>query len=107
MRIRVAKLAELAPNKGAAVTVGDLALVLFRSGERVYALRNRCPHAGAPLSIGRLRGTELTCAWHGWMFDVTTGECLPKNPPFDVPSYPVAIQGEDVFVDLPESPTKC
>ena len=101
MRVRVAKLAELAPNKGVSVMVGALSLVLFRRGERVYALRNRCPHAGAPLSIGRLRGTELTCAWHGWMFDVTTGECLPKNPPFAVPTYPVTIQADDVLVELP------
>ena len=87
------------------VQAGGQAVVLFRLGSRVYALRDCCPHAGAPLSLGRVCGTALTCARHGWVFDVTTGESIPHNPPFDVPMYPVTIEGETVFLDLPDSPT--
>lgn len=102
MRVRVATVSALPEGRGTAVVIADQAIVLFRLGERVHALRDRCPHAGAPLSIGRLQGTELTCAWHGWAFDVTTGESLPRNPPFDVLTYPVTIVGDDVFVELPD-----
>src|SRR3989338_4022964 len=103
MRIRVATFAELPEGKGRAVDVDGHSVALFRVGPSVYALRNRCSHAGAPLSIGHLRGRELTCAWHGWVFDVTTGESIPSNPPFDVPSYPLTIAGGEVYVEVPHA----
>lgn len=39
----------------------------------LYALDGLCPHQGGPLGTGVLCGTVLTCPWHGWQFDVTTG----------------------------------
>ena len=102
MRCLVAKLADVPEGQGTAVEAAGYSVVLFRIGPHVHALRNRCPHAGAPLSIGRLRGRELTCAWHGWAFDVTTGESFPRNPPFDITTYPVTIEAGDIWLELPE-----
>ena len=48
--------------------LGEL-LVLFRSGKKIAALADRCPHRNVPLSAGRLRGPDLQCAYHGWVFD--------------------------------------
>ena len=66
---------------------------------RLVALRNRCPHHGAPLCLGRFRDREagvpgryalagervLRCPWHGWEFDLETGRCR------DEPSLRVAV----------------
>jgi nitrite reductase/ring-hydroxylating ferredoxin subunit len=38
-----------------------------------HAIDGLCPHQGGPLGTGALCGTTLTCPWHGWQFDVTTG----------------------------------
>jgi nitrite reductase (NADH) small subunit len=38
-----------------------------------HAIDGLCPHQGGPLGTGTLCGTVLTCPWHGWQFDVTTG----------------------------------
>lgn len=40
---------------------------------QIFALEDRCPHMGGPLSAGRLRGRLITCPWHGWEVDATTG----------------------------------
>jgi nitrite reductase/ring-hydroxylating ferredoxin subunit len=40
---------------------------------RFHAIDGLCPHQGGPLGAGLLCGTILTCPWHGWQFDVTTG----------------------------------
>ena len=101
MWVHVATLQEVPEGRGRAVTANQQRLVLFRVGSQIYALRDRCSHAGAPLSIGRLRGTEVTCAWHGWVYDVTTGESLPHNPPFDIQTHAVKIEGEMIYVDVP------
>jgi len=39
----------------------------------LHAIDGLCPHQGGPLGTGALCGTTLTCPWHGWQFDVTTG----------------------------------
>jgi nitrite reductase/ring-hydroxylating ferredoxin subunit/catechol 2,3-dioxygenase-like lactoylglutathione lyase family enzyme len=50
---------------------GRLAVAGF--GGQVFAVEDRCPHLGGPLSKGALSGRLLTCPWHGWRVDVTTG----------------------------------
>lgn len=101
MWLRAAALTDLPDGQGKGVEVGEHLVALFRVGKTVYAIANRCSHAAAPLSLGRLDGTEVTCGRHGWVFDVTSGASIPHNPPFDVPSYAVKIAGNDVFVELP------
>jgi nitrite reductase/ring-hydroxylating ferredoxin subunit len=46
---------------------------------KIYALGNKCPHRGFPLSKGKLEGYTLTCAYHGGKFDIRTGACI-KHP---------------------------
>jgi len=48
------------------------------SGE-FFATENFCPHRGAPLSEGSLCGHIVECGWHGWQFDVRTGQCMTVN----------------------------
>jgi nitrite reductase (NADH) small subunit len=51
-------------------------VVLARVEGHVFALEDRCPHLGGPLSRGVLRGRHLTCPWHGWVIDVPTGRVV-------------------------------
>jgi nitrite reductase/ring-hydroxylating ferredoxin subunit len=63
-------------------------LVLVRDGGRVYALHNRCPHRGVPLSAGRCEFPGmLTCAYHGWTYDLATGDLVAALT--DGPDSPV------------------
>ena len=101
MDIRIATLSELPEGRGTAVNAGEHRLVIFRIGAHAYALDNSCPHAGAPLHLGRVREREITCARHGWVFDIVTGESIPHNPAFNASSYPVKIVNGEVFVELP------
>ena len=80
-----------------AVDVGDRPVVLVRRGDVVTALENRCPHAGAPLSEGFLEGCLLTCAWHGWTWNVETGVST-DDPEARVPMLDVRVEDGDVFV---------
>ncbi|WP_438445217.1 aromatic ring-hydroxylating dioxygenase subunit alpha [Gorillibacterium sp. sgz5001074] len=57
------------------VTVLGVKLVLFRSSQGVHAFRDLCVHRGVPLSLGRVEGEELVCAYHGWRYD-TCGACV-------------------------------
>jgi nitrite reductase (NADH) small subunit len=50
-------------------------IAVFRTAEnQVYAIENRCPHKGGPLSEGIVHGGSVTCPLHNWVFDLATGE---------------------------------
>jgi apoptosis-inducing factor 3 len=83
------------------VALGGTAVALARVGDAVYAFGDTCAHRGAPLSEGRLSGTRLACPWHGWMYDVRTGQCTFPGRGAGVPSYPVRVDNGQVWVELP------
>lgn len=56
------------------LVAGDRIVALFNVEGTFYALDGICPHQGGPLGKGELLGCVVTCPWHGWQFDVTTGQ---------------------------------
>ena len=66
---------------------------------KLYAINNVCLHRGGPLGQGELKGQVVTCPWHGWQYDVTTGK-VAVNPAVGVETYPVEVRGDDVYVDV-------
>jgi nitrite reductase/ring-hydroxylating ferredoxin subunit len=51
------------------------------------------------LGQGELKGSVVTCPWHGWQYDVTTGK-LVTNPAVACETYAVEVRGDDIFVDV-------
>jgi 3-phenylpropionate/trans-cinnamate dioxygenase ferredoxin subunit len=68
---------------------GDELAVCNVDGE-YYAIENFCPHKGAPLSEGALCGHVIECGWHGWQFDVRSGQCL--TVPERIKTYEVRVE---------------
>jgi nitrite reductase/ring-hydroxylating ferredoxin subunit len=99
--VRAAALDDLTPERPIAVELNGTRIALVRIGEEVHALGDVCTHQGGPLSEGNLKGARLACPWHGWMYDVRTGQCLFPVRGRPVPSYPVRVDGGEVWVDLP------
>ena len=97
---RVAALADIVAGQPRLVDANGTRVVLVRVGDRVCAIADGCTHQGGPLNEGKLSGTRLACPWHGWMYDVKTGQCLFPPRGTAVASYPVRIDGDDVFVTL-------
>jgi nitrite reductase/ring-hydroxylating ferredoxin subunit len=78
-------------------------ILLVASGARIFAIANRCPHEGYPLSEGTLgQDCVLTCNWHNWKFDLASGEALVGRDP--VRSYPAEIREGEILVDLSDPP---
>ena len=99
MWTQVCKISEIEEGRSKVVETPSQPIALFKTGGKVYALFNTCPHRGGPLGEGYLEGTEVTCPWHAWTFDVRTGECSTM-PGTRQPRYPVKVDGEDVLVDI-------
>ncbi|MBI3863186.1 MAG: Rieske (2Fe-2S) protein [Planctomycetia bacterium] len=98
--VRVASVSEVPPGTAKEVMADDQVVALFNVDGTIYALDGVCPHAGGPLGEGTLRGSTVTCPWHGWQFNVTNGQnCL--NPRMSHKAYSVKVEGADVVVELP------
>lgn len=95
--VRVARVGEVPEGTGRIVHAGDTEVALFKVGDRYYAIANTCLHQGGPLGEGWIDGAIVTCPWHGWTYDVTTGACT-LAPGAGVPAYPVKVEGEDILV---------
>jgi nitrite reductase/ring-hydroxylating ferredoxin subunit len=84
---------------------GGKQMLLIAAGGRVWAIANRCPHEGYPLSEGTLGpGCVLTCDWHNWKFDLATGAAQVGRDP--VRTYPVRLDGDAILVDLADPPAE-
>ncbi len=132
----VAALGEIAPGERKIVTIKGREIGVFNVGGEYFALLNRCPHQGASLCLGRLlslaeadepgkfrlsrRGEILRCPWHGWEFDIRTGQswCDPDTMrvrryavtvepgerlakgPYVAETYTVSVENEYVVIEL-------
>ena len=98
--VRAASLDAVPAGQPTLVELAGARVVLARVGDAVYACGDVCAHQGGPLSEGRLTGTRLACPWHGWMYDVRSGQCVFPGRGARVPSYTTRVDGDAVWVDL-------
>lgn len=95
--VKVARVSEVAEGTGKVVSAHGEEIALFHVNGNFYAVHNTCLHRGGPLGEGTVDGTTVTCPWHGWEYDVTTGKSL-TNPSAQVRRFQVKVEGEDVLV---------
>jgi nitrite reductase (NADH) small subunit len=114
-RYLVARVTDLPPGSRRIVTVGGRSIGVFNIRGRLFALRNRCPHQGAPLCLGRIKGTTLSgkpyeyvygrddeiiqCPWHGWEFEIATGRTHFNPHRMRVRTYDVTV-GQPALEDV-------
>ncbi len=107
----VGTVAEIPPGQRKIVEVDGISIGVFNVGGAFHALRNRCPHQGAPLCRGSVKGTALPsapgeyvwardgeilrCPWHGWEFDLLTGRSVFNPHRVRVKAYEVSIEPSD------------
>ena len=95
---RTAKTTEIAPGTIMEFQVEGKAVAVANVDGKFYAINNTCLHRGGPLGQGPLEGNIVTCPWHGWEYDVTTGK-ISQNPLVGVNCYSVEIRGDEIFVN--------
>jgi nitrite reductase/ring-hydroxylating ferredoxin subunit len=114
-RVFACKLNDLPPGERIIVPDGKQGVGLFNVKGELYAVKNRCPHAGAELCRGTLHGTHrpgvphafdpafdgriLRCPWHGWEFDLASGKGL-YDEKARVATYRVEVEDGNIYIFL-------
>ena len=96
---KVAKKSDIPAGTGKVIEAGGKQIALFNCDGTFYATENTCAHRGGPLRDGSLAGQTVTCPWHGWSYDVTTGACQTM-PSAKVKTFEVKVDGEDLLVSV-------
>ena len=98
-RVRVTDEAAIPEDTGLLVQAGGTPIALFKVEGKCYAIDNACPHRGGPLAEGDLEGHIVHCPWHGWTWDVRTGENR-RQAGMKVACYPVTVEDGGVFIEV-------
>ena len=97
----VVPLASIPEGRGLVVHVSDgRRVAVFRVDGAVHAVDDACPHQSASLGEGKLYGKVVECPRHGFLVDVTSGQC-PTHPLLRARCYEATIEGDTVRVVLP------
>jgi len=100
--LHLARPDECPPGAALERVVGDRIVALYNVDGEFYAIDGVCPHQGGPLARGLLAGGVVTCPWHGWQFDVTTG-CHRLNPRIVQPRFALRVEAGAILVNLRQS----
>ena len=97
--IEIGRLEDI-PRQGARVVKTPLGCVaVFRTeSDDVFALEDRCPHKGGPLSNGIVHGNSVTCPLHNWVFSLETGQAQGADEG-QVPTYKLRVESDRIFID--------
>ncbi len=96
-------LVEEVPETGAKVIeLSGRRVAVFRAEERFYAVDDVCPHQDRPLADGQVEDGHLVCPWHGWRFDLGTGQC-DLSPGEDLVIHRAEVRGDRLLVSLADS----
>lgn len=123
MRFVVGPVSEFPPGERRIVQAGVRSIGVFRVGDRFYGIRNRCPHQGGPLCTGHLlddavadepgkpslskNPVRIACPWHGWEYDLATGQSFMGAGAPGVRSYGVSTApGATLLAELQTEPSE-
>jgi len=100
-RVAAGRLDALPVGRPSLVVVAGRRLALIRVGDGVHALDDACPHAGGPLSEGTVATDAVTCPYHGWVWDLTTGRCVAPSRSACAVVYRAGVEHGEVWVEIP------
>jgi nitrite reductase/ring-hydroxylating ferredoxin subunit len=98
--VTLASVEDLPPGSAREVEHDGRIIALFNVDGRIWAIDGICPHQGGPLAEGPVEGSIVTCPWHGWQFDVKTGQST-LGTSLRQETFEVKVEDGQVLVDVP------
>ena len=102
-RFVVGRARDLPPGLSRSVRVGGRRVALFNEGGKLFAVDEACPHMGADLSNGDLKAGTLTCAWHGWQFNIQSGDGITRQWA-RLKTHRLFREGDELILEIADPP---
>ena len=99
--IKVTRFENIPLREGRSITVDDREIAIFRLGDKLFAIDNRCPHKGGPLAEGIVSGSKVVCPLHAWKIDLESGIVAGQSGEQScVKTYPIRVQDGIIELEL-------
>ncbi len=99
--IEITQLDEIPVLGSRVVKTGSMDIAIFRtSDDRIFAVKDACPHKQGPLSQGIVHGTSVTCPLHNWKIDLASGEALGADEGC-TNVYDTKVENNMIYLRLP------
>ncbi|MBL7685842.1 MAG: Rieske (2Fe-2S) protein [Deltaproteobacteria bacterium] len=95
----IAKIQDIPEGSGVFSNLQGHSIAVFKITGEYFAIQNRCPHRGASLVDGEIKGFVVTCPWHAWQFDIKTG-CFLENSQIKLKQYSLEVRHDELWVEL-------
>lgn len=100
--VEVGKLSDIPVRGARRIDTGEQVIAVFRTAsDGVFALEDRCPHKGGPLSDGIVHDDCVTCPLHNWVIGLRDGEACGADEG-QVERFGVRVEGDTVMLALTE-----
>lgn len=97
---KIATVRDITPGGPASIyEIDGHSIAVWSLDGKFYAYENVCPHRGGPVGEGDVDGKIVTCPWHGWTYDITTGISLVR-PTVRLKPYELKVEGEDLLLSV-------
>lgn len=98
--VKVAKVSEFGNARVRAFRLMARPVGVFREPDgSFYAMEVGCKHENADLTAGSIKDDVVTCPWHGWQYNLKTGECV-RGTTARLRRHGLKIEGDDIYVTL-------
>jgi nitrite reductase (NADH) small subunit len=99
--VTVCRRQDIPPGRGWPVQAGSFRIAVFETAGGLRAVENTCLHIGNPIDDGPVAGEVVTCPWHGWQYDLRTGDHLTVfGRRQGLRTFPIRLNGDDVEVEV-------
>ena len=93
------KASEWTVGEGRELLIDGRIVAIFRTAEKFFAIDGMCAHQGGPIAQGQLDHNCVTCPWHGWQYDITSGvNLLTKKQMLDC--FNVEQRDDEIWIEL-------
>lgn len=99
--VEVGMVSDCPPGSCIEAVVGESIVIVTNVDGEFYAIDGICSHQGGPLAAGKLSGCTLTCPWHGWQYNVKTGQQLLSDT-IRQTAYRARSSGGTIQVEMPD-----
>lgn len=97
---KIGSLSQVPLGQSKLIEVSGKMIAIFHTKEGWFAIDDRCPHRGGPLSEGKCVEGIITCPWHKAQFELNSGRCLSSSTQAAVKTYPIRFQNGDIEIGI-------
>lgn len=98
---KVCEANDIPEDTGHVVTVGEEQIAIFEVDGEYLAITNTCPHQGGPLAEGKVEDKTVFCPWHGYEFDLGSGEHVQAfSDDLSCMTYDLQVQDSDIYLKI-------